>query len=476
MTTSALSVSPGGLNETFASDTTAYTVSVAHDAAQVTATWTLGDAGATVETLDSSDGTLNDADGTTEGFQVDLGAAGSATVFKVKVTAADGDTSLTYTVTVNRASASTDSTLSALEVQDTSVPSFAPDTHDYTVQVGSSATQVTVKATVNDPRASVDPAAAATAAGHTVTLDASTKVITVTVTAEDTSTTTNTVTVTTVAPQAGATVLSGLTVGGVDQTLNLGPDNPIEVPVGYMAGRGGVLVEATAGEGLLIVSYAKGNFLRADQTVDGKGLSKLVRVEPGESVEVHIVVWQGCCPFGLLDDMGELEERDDHVRSDRCDEYTKDHCYKLIITRAERPLSHDSVADAPHPVGLRWVVWRHVPGEDDDDPGRWTKAHPDYWADMQSAEKLRVELSWDDPDVAVGETILGYWILRSRYPMDQHYPPHDTPARDNLIEDATVIQRLFTTPTPTRTRRRSTPIPTSSGRRARGATCMQCRR
>ena len=104
-TLSALSLGTGvTLSPTFASDTYAYTASVANSVDEVTVTPTTTDSDATVEYLDSSDAALADADSTSEGHQVTL-VVGN-TVIKVKVTAEDGTTTQTYTVTVTLAEGS----------------------------------------------------------------------------------------------------------------------------------------------------------------------------------------------------------------------------------------------------------------------------------------------------------------------------------------------------------------------------------
>ena len=101
-TLSALSLGTGvTLSPTFASDTYAYTASVANSVNEVTVTPTTNHGEADVEYLDSSDAALADADSTEDGHQVDLDVGD--TVFKVKVTAEDGTTTQTYTVTVTRA-------------------------------------------------------------------------------------------------------------------------------------------------------------------------------------------------------------------------------------------------------------------------------------------------------------------------------------------------------------------------------------
>ena len=90
-TLSGLALSDGTLRPEFAADTTEYRAAVANGVSQVTVTPTPNDAGATVTYLDGSDAALADADDNTGGQQVN--AAVGLTTFKVKVTAADGNTS-----------------------------------------------------------------------------------------------------------------------------------------------------------------------------------------------------------------------------------------------------------------------------------------------------------------------------------------------------------------------------------------------
>ena len=89
------------LTPTFASDTETYTAMVVSAVAEVTVTQMLGDSGASIEYLDGDDATLTDADTGVDGHQVTL--AEGDNVIKVKVTAADGNTTQTYVVTVDRA-------------------------------------------------------------------------------------------------------------------------------------------------------------------------------------------------------------------------------------------------------------------------------------------------------------------------------------------------------------------------------------
>ena len=108
-TLSGLTVTAGGTDlVTFASDTETYTAMVANDVVEVTVTATKNDSGASIDYLDVSDMTLDDADTGVDGHQVTL--AEGDNVVKVKVTAAD-TTTKTYTVTVNRAAAASTCTL-----------------------------------------------------------------------------------------------------------------------------------------------------------------------------------------------------------------------------------------------------------------------------------------------------------------------------------------------------------------------------
>ena len=99
-TLSGLAVSGGGTDLlTFGSDTTTYTAMVANDVETLTFSATKSDDGASVAYLDSDGNTLDDAD-TAAGHQVPLDVG--ANVITVRVTAEDGTTTETYTVTVTR--------------------------------------------------------------------------------------------------------------------------------------------------------------------------------------------------------------------------------------------------------------------------------------------------------------------------------------------------------------------------------------
>ena len=90
------------LSPSFSPSTTSYTSSAPSLVDQITIAGTANNLdGATVAYLDGSDQELTDADTQKEGFQVDL-AVGDNTI-QVKVTAADGTTTRTYTLAITRA-------------------------------------------------------------------------------------------------------------------------------------------------------------------------------------------------------------------------------------------------------------------------------------------------------------------------------------------------------------------------------------
>ncbi|MYI68384.1 MAG: hypothetical protein F4103_06430, partial [Boseongicola sp. SB0673_bin_14] len=100
-TLSALALSEGTLDPAFDPVIETYAASVANAAVEVTVTATANHAGATVEWLDGDDAALADADDAADGHQARLEEGEN--VVKMKVTAEDGTTTRTYTVTVTRA-------------------------------------------------------------------------------------------------------------------------------------------------------------------------------------------------------------------------------------------------------------------------------------------------------------------------------------------------------------------------------------
>ena len=203
---------------TFASETTSYTAQVANSVSQTTVTPTVNHSGASyVIKL----GGVTDADGV-----IALGVGSN--VVTVVVTAEDGQTTRTYTVTVTRATsgdgsptppqASSDASLSGLTLSGVDFGTFASEATSYTAQVANSVSQTTVTPTVNHSGASyVVKLGGVEDADGEISLEVGSNVITVEVTAEDDSTSrTYTVTVARAAPPSTDATLSALTLSGVD--------------------------------------------------------------------------------------------------------------------------------------------------------------------------------------------------------------------------------------------------------------------
>ena len=199
-TLSGLTLSPVDIGN-FQSGTTEYGVNVANPVGSVTVTPTANHAAATI--------TVNGvgvASGSGRAVNVNIGA----NTIAIMVTAQDGMTTETYTVTVNRAAetASDDATLSALTLSGvTFTPTFGPGIAGYTADVGNGVSATTVTAVTTDDKAARVILIDGADLGETVDLAVGDNVITVEVTAKDGVTTkTYTVTVTRAAPPAAAGV------------------------------------------------------------------------------------------------------------------------------------------------------------------------------------------------------------------------------------------------------------------------------
>ena len=214
-TLSALTLSDVNFG-TFASSAESYTASVAYSVSQTTVTPTVNHSAAShVVKL----GGVTDADGT-------VSLAVGSNVITIEVTAEDGNTTKTYTITVTRAAASSLAylgllNLSGIELEHDSVfypPGFSSLIYSYTVSVPHSLTETTVTPTAHPPSASyVIKLNGVTDADGTVSLAVGSNVITIGVTAEDGVTKrTYTVTVNRAAPPSTDTTLSSLTLSGID--------------------------------------------------------------------------------------------------------------------------------------------------------------------------------------------------------------------------------------------------------------------
>ena len=145
-------------------------------------------------------------------------------VITIEVTAEDGNTIKTYTVTVTRAAPpSTDATLSGLTLSGIDFGAFDPATTGYTASVANDVHETTVSPTTNDDGATYEIKLGGVAdADGVITLAVGSNVITVEVTAEDGNTVkTYKVTITQAEPDSEPeastdATLSGLTLSGID--------------------------------------------------------------------------------------------------------------------------------------------------------------------------------------------------------------------------------------------------------------------
>ena len=192
----------------FSGSITSYAATTGPSVSQIRIQAFKAHADATIEYLDNSDNTLTDQSTTNTGFQHNL-SVGDNTV-KMKVTAEDGVTTKTYTLTILRQS--DNANLSALTLTDpannavTLTPSFAAATTIYTASVAETVDTVTLGFTTQNDQANVDDLdgnddpltdADTMTTGVQVALDVGENIIKFKVTAGDSSTTkTYTVTVT----------------------------------------------------------------------------------------------------------------------------------------------------------------------------------------------------------------------------------------------------------------------------------------
>ncbi len=164
-----LEVSPGHLDPVFDPITTFYTVGVEHDQTHIDVTPYLSDTSAIVEIEEN-----RVAHGAFQ--KVFLNPAGTETQIKVKVTAEDGYSQKTYTITVERADPpSDDANLSSLSVNPGNLyPNFASHITGYEVEVAWNDDTVDVTASLSDENASftVDGSTAVSGVAREVSLNA----------------------------------------------------------------------------------------------------------------------------------------------------------------------------------------------------------------------------------------------------------------------------------------------------------------
>ncbi len=147
-TLSGLTSSSGALNPVFAATTTTYTTpDVLSTTSSINITPTVNDLNATGVTITANGVNVTDFTNTPLAF--------GTNAILIKVTAQDGSTTQTYTISVNRPKSS-DATLSSLAASSGALsPAFLSTTTTYTApDVLSTTNSITITPTVNDPNAS----------------------------------------------------------------------------------------------------------------------------------------------------------------------------------------------------------------------------------------------------------------------------------------------------------------------------------
>ncbi len=146
-TLATLHLSAGTLSPAFVSTTTTYTESVTNAVASVTITAKPTDANATMKV----NGTVVAYGATSQSIALNAGA----NTINIAVTAADGVTTKTYTVTVTRAAAA-NALLSKLHLSNGSLsPAFNSSTNTYSASVSNAITSITVTPTAEDTAATI---------------------------------------------------------------------------------------------------------------------------------------------------------------------------------------------------------------------------------------------------------------------------------------------------------------------------------
>ncbi|WP_439541629.1 cadherin-like beta sandwich domain-containing protein [Hyphomicrobium sp.] len=213
---SNLSLSQGSLSPTFSASTTAYTASVASSVTSITVAATLVEPNATI----TVNGNLVTSGNPSGAIALN---AGDNTI-TVVVTAQDGTTTKTFTVTVNRA-LSANADLSSLSLSQGSLsPAFRSGTTSYTASVANSVTSFTIKPMVDDAGATVTVNGSSVASGSPsgpISLNVGANTIPIVVTASD-HTTTKTYSI--VITRAGTSTISFTPASGLLKHAMAGED------------------------------------------------------------------------------------------------------------------------------------------------------------------------------------------------------------------------------------------------------------
>jgi Cadherin-like beta sandwich domain len=158
-TLNSMTVSPGSLSPSFSAGTQGYTVNVASTVAEVTITATKSDPNAVLSGDLPNEGRAT----------LTLDGPGTTKIISITVTAPNG-TARIYTLTVKRASPSSDDALSDLTITAGVLdPEFASETLSYRLTLPGNVDRVTISATKSDPNAVLSSLGSIIAAAGTPT-------------------------------------------------------------------------------------------------------------------------------------------------------------------------------------------------------------------------------------------------------------------------------------------------------------------
>ena len=266
-----------------------YEVSVGHEVEQTTITAETNDEAASHEVALVLSASYED--GT-------VGLAVGANLIVLLVTAADGETMNTYTVTVTRAEAatpSTDAVLSGLTLSGVDTGTFDPATTEYTASVGNDVDETTVTPATNDDRATyVIKLSGVADADGVIPLVVGSNVIAIEVTAEDGETAkTYTVTVARAeaAPPSPDATLSGLTLSGAPFAFDPAIES-YEVSVGHEVEQTTITAETNdeaASHVVALVRAASYEDGTVGLAVGANLIVLLVRAVDGETMKTYTV-------------------------------------------------------------------------------------------------------------------------------------------------------------------------------------------
>ncbi len=340
------SVTP--LSPTFAATTLSYTLSAPNATSSMTVKPVTSDPGASIKVNGTTvvSGTMSGPIALAEGTQ---------TIISIVVTAADGTSTKTYTLTVNRAASANDN-LSALTLSaGTLSPAFAGGTLNYTASVANSTSSITITPTAADINATIKvngtTVSSGTASGA-IALSVGPNAISVAVTAQNgAATATYTVTVTRVASAnanlasmnpsvtplspsfAPGTTSYTLNVSGSVSSMTVRPvtsdvnatlkvngttlaSGTVSPPIALAVGPNTITVAVTAQDGTTIKTYT----ITATRAAGGANsfASAIGVTKPTETIAVAedgILIHQGISPNGdgindflQIDNIGQYPE------------------------------------------------------------------------------------------------------------------------------------------------------------------------